>query len=162
MQSTAHIAILNRRAFLVTATAAASLAPLVALAQQSSELQLERSDKFREAFDKIVGGAKPIEGRVAVDLPEIAENGNFVPITMQVESPMTDAEHVKAIHILSTANPLAHVATFRLSPLNAVARVQSRIRLAKTQDVITLAELSTGEMLIATTLVKVTIGGCAG
>ncbi|HEY8194887.1 MAG TPA: thiosulfate oxidation carrier protein SoxY, partial [Hyphomicrobium sp.] len=88
-------------------------------------------------------------------------NGNFVPITIVVESPMTDADHVKAIHLLSTANPVAHVATFRLSPINAVARVQSRMRLAKTQDVVTLAELSTGQMLIATTFVKVTIGGCA-
>ncbi len=79
---------------------------------------------------------------------------------MTVDSPMTDADHVKAIHIVSTANPVALVATFHLSPVNAIARVQSRMRLAKTQDVIVLAELSNGRLLMSTTKVGVTIGGC--
>ena len=150
----------NRRAFLASSVAAAVLTPFLVYAETSSSLTLERSRKFEEDFAKLIGGATPVDGKIAVDLPEIAENGNFVPITIAVDSPMTDADHVKAIHLLSTANPVAHVATFRLSPLNAVARVQSRMRLAKTQDVIVLAELSGGEMLISTTLVKVTIGGC--
>ena len=79
---------------------------------------------------------------------------------MPVDSPMTDADHVKAIHNVSNANPVAHVETIHLSPINAVARVQSRMRLAKTQDVIILAVLSNGEILMSTTTVKVTIGGC--
>jgi sulfur-oxidizing protein SoxY len=161
MRDDIKILILNRRSFLVSATAAAGLIPLLAYADSSDSLALERSKKFDDVFAKLSGGATPIEGKITVDLPEVAENGNFVPVTIVVESPMTDADHVKAIHLLSTANPVAHVATFRLSPINAVARVQSRMRLAKTQDVVTLAELSTGQMLIATTLVKVTIGGCA-
>jgi sulfur-oxidizing protein SoxY len=161
MRDDIKISIFNRRAFLVSATAAAGLIPLLAYAESSGSLTLERSKKFDDVFAKLSGGATPIEGKITVDLPEVAENGNFVPITIVVESPMTDADHVKAIHLLSTANPVAHVATFRLSPINAVARVQSRMRLAKTQDVVTLAELSTGQMLIATTFVKVTIGGCA-
>ena len=151
----------NRRAFLASSAAAAVLTPFLVYAETSSPLTLERSRKFEEDFAKLIGGATPVDGKIAVDLPEIAENGNFVPITIAVDSPMTDADHVKAIHLLSTANPFAHVATFHLSPINAVARVQTRMRLAKTQDVVTLAELSNGQMLIATTLVKVTIGGCA-
>ena len=160
MRDDIKIAILNRRSFLVSAAAAAGLTPLLAYADSSGSLTLERSKKFDDAIAKLLGGATAIEGKLAVDLPELAENGNFVPITIVVDSPMTDTDYVKAIHLLSTANPVAHVATFRLSPINAVARVQSRMRLAKTQDVVTLAELSTGQMLIATTLVKVTIGGC--
>lgn len=161
MREDIRVSILNRRAFLVSAVAVAGLTPFLVYAETSSSLTLERSKQFDEDFARIVAGATPVEGRIAVDLPELAENGNFVPITIAVDSPMTDADYVKAIHLLSTANPFAHVATFHLSPLNALARVQTRMRLAKTQDVVTLAELSTGEMLIATTLVKVTIGGCA-
>jgi sulfur-oxidizing protein SoxY len=161
MRELSKISIVNRRSFLVSAAAVAGLTPLLVYAATTSSLTLDRSPKFEEDFAKLVGGATPVEGKITVDLPEIAENGNFVPITISVDSPMTDADYVKAIHLLSTANPVAHVATFRLSPLNAVARVQSRMRLAKTQDVVTLAELSSGQMLIATTLVKVTIGGCA-
>jgi sulfur-oxidizing protein SoxY len=161
MRDQVGLSILNRRSFLASAATAAALTPFLARADTSEPPALERSQKFADDFAKIVGSAKPVESRIAVDLPETAENGNFVPITISVDSPMTEADHVTAIHLLSTANPFAHVATFRLSPLNAVARVQSRMRLAKTQDVVTLAELSGGEMLIATTLVKVTIGGCA-
>jgi sulfur-oxidizing protein SoxY len=161
MRELSKISIVNRRSFLVSAAAVAGLTPLLVHAATTSSLTLDRSPKFEEDFAKLVGGATPVEGKITVDLPDIAENGNFVPITISVDSPMTDADYVKAIHLLSTANPVAHVATFRLSPLNAVARVQSRMRLAKTQDVVTLAELSSGQMLIATTLVKVTIGGCA-
>jgi len=161
MREDIRVSILNRRAFLVSAVVVAGLTPFLVYAETSSSLTLERSKQFDEDFARIVAGATPVEGRIAVDLPELAENGNFVPITIAVDSPMTDADYVKAIHLLSTANPFAHVATFHLSPLNALARVQTRMRLAKTQDVVTLAELSTGEMLIATTLVKVTIGGCA-
>jgi sulfur-oxidizing protein SoxY len=153
---------INRRAFLVSAAAAAGLAPLLAYAETSGSLTHERSQKFLDDFAKLVGNATPIEDKITVDLPELAENGNFVPVTISVDSPMTETDHVKAMHILATANPVAHIATFRLSPINGIARVQSRIRLAKSEDVVTLAELSTGEMLIATTFVKVTIGGCAG
>lgn len=159
------LSIINRRTFLVSATAAAGLTPLLVYAETSSTETSgvsghERSQKFFDDFARLVGNATPVEGKITVDLPEVADNGNFVPITISIDSPMTDADHVKAIHILATANPVAHIATFHLSPINAVARVQSRIRLAKTEDVVTLAELSNGEMLIATTNVKVTIGGC--
>jgi sulfur-oxidizing protein SoxY len=160
MREHAKISVLSRRSLLISATAAAGLSPLLAYAARADTPALERSKKFEDDFAKLTGDATPIEDKLTVDLPETADNGNFVPITITVESPMTDADHVKAIHLLSTLNPLAHVATFRLSPINAVARVQSRMRLAKTQDVVVLAELSTGQMLMSTTRVKVIIGGC--
>lgn len=156
------ISVLNRRSFLLAASAAAAVFPAgIAFADDAASPPMERTKQFEEAFAALLAGTKPAEGLIAVDLPEIAENGNFVPITMSVESPMTDADHVKLIHILSTGNPVAKIATFHLSPLNGQARIQSRIRLAKTQDVIVLAQMSSGALAIATQTVKVTIGGCA-
>ncbi|MBS0252576.1 MAG: thiosulfate oxidation carrier protein SoxY [Proteobacteria bacterium] len=161
MRERIDIAVLSRRTFIIAGAAAAGLAPFIARADEPAPADtFTQSQDFKQDFARIVGSAKPIEGKVSVDLPETADNGNFVPITIMVDSPMTEADHVKAIHILSTENPHAHVATFRLSPVNAVARVQSRMRLAKTQDVIVLAELSGGEVLMSTTRVKVLIGGC--
>lgn len=160
MREFGKISRLDRRQFLVSATAAAGLLPLIVDGAHAETAKAERSKQFEKTFAELIRGATPVADKIAVDLPELADNGNFVPITISVDSPMTDADHVKAMHIVSTANPVAHVATFHLSPINAIARVQSRMRLAKTQDVIVLAELSTGEMLISTTMVKVTIGGC--
>ena len=160
MREYVKISKLDRRQFLISATAAAGLLPLIIERADADTPALERSKQFEETFATLTRGATPVTDRITVDLPELADNGNFVPVTMIVDSPMTDADYVKAIHLVSTANPVAHVATFHLSPINGVARVQSRMRLAKTQDVIVLAELSTGEMLMSTTMVKVTIGGC--
>lgn len=153
------ISILSRRGFIVAGAAAAGLAPWIARAE-NAPASFAPSQEFKDDFARIVGNARPIDGKISVDLPVVADNGNFVPITIAVDSPMTDADHVTAIHLLSTANPHAHVATFHLSPVNAVARLQSRMRLAKTQDVIVLAALSNGDILISTTRVGVTIGGC--
>lgn len=160
VQERIGISVVSRRAFIITSAAVAALAPFAALGDEAVPSSADRSQEFKENYARIVGSAKPVEGKISVDLPETADNGNFVPITIAVENPMTDADHVKAIHLLSTANPHAHVATFHLTPVNAIARVQSRMRLAKTQDVIVLAELSSGLVMMSTTFVKVTIGGC--
>jgi len=154
------ITILTRRTFVAAGAAAAAFLPHFARAEDAGSNALAPSQKFKDDFERLVGSAKPVEGKIMVDLPETAENGNFVPITISAESPMTDADYIRAIHILSTENPHAHVATFYLSPVNAIARVQTRMRLAKTQNVVVLAEQSNGELLISTMLVKVTIGGC--
>ena len=114
------------------------------------------------AVRKILGDAKPIDGKITVELPEIAENGNTVPFTISVDNPMTDKDYVKTIHIIATANPQPGVATFRLSPISGKAAVASRMRLQRTQDVIVIAELSDGRFLSAKRPVKVTIGGCGG
>jgi sulfur-oxidizing protein SoxY len=161
MTTNMRILILSRRTFMVSAAAGVCVPTFLAKAEAPAQSVMERSSQFDEAFKALLAGATPVEGKITLELPEIAENGNFVPVTITVDSPMTAEDHVKAVHILSTGNPVARVATFHLSPINAVARVQSRMRLAKTQDVIALAELSNGSLAIATTLVKVTIGGCA-
>jgi sulfur-oxidizing protein SoxY len=148
----------DRRTFVLGASAAAAIAALLpagAAAQAAAQA-------WEEAVKKIMGDAKPAEGQVKLDLPDIAENGNTVPFNVSVDSPMTEAEHVKAIHIISTANPQPGVATFRFTPLSGRAAAASRMRLARTQDVIGLAELSDGKFLLSRRTVKVTIGGCGG
>lgn len=118
------------------------------------------SEQFQKAYDAIVGTSAVGDTGVTIELPEVAENGNFVPVTMSIDSPMTAQDHITAIYILSTANPIGLVATFHLSPLNGIARIQSRMRLAKSQDVMVIAQKSDGSLTKAVLPVSVTIGGC--
>ena len=145
---------LSRRQFSLGAAAAVSL-PLPALAQ-------EQTQAWEKAVKGILGEAKPTETKLTFDMPEIAENGNTVPFSVRIDSPMTEKDHVRAIHIISTGNPQPGVATFRLTPQSGRAMVSSRMRLARTQDVIAIAELSDSKFLINKRAVKVTIGGCGG
>ena len=92
--------------------------------------------------------------------PEIAENGNSVPVTVTVDSPMSATDYVRAIHIISDRNPLPGVASFMLGPDNGRAEVSLRMRMAESQHVIVVAEMSDGSAWTATREVKVTIGGC--
>ena len=148
----------NRREFTLSAAAAAGVAAFPAV----DLLAQDNPQPWQQALKKIVGDAKPIDGKVTIEIPEIAENGNTVPITISVNSPMTDVDHVKAIHIIATANPNAYVAGFRFTPLSGKASVSTRIRLASTQEVISVAELVDGKFLVGRRQVKVTIGGCGG
>ena len=97
-----------------------------------------------------------------MDLPQIAENGNTVPLTIEIDSPMSDADHVKSVHIFAEGNPLPDVASIHFTPRCGVARASTRMRLAGTQNVVAVAELSDGRVVGAKTEVKVTIGGCGG
>nr|VFJ76878.1 MAG: sulfur-oxidizing protein SoxY [Candidatus Kentron sp. FW] len=115
-----------------------------------------------EAIEGITGGKDPIEDKVSIELPKIAENGNTVPFTVSMDSPMTDRDYVKAIHILAEGNPKPSVATFHLTPGSGKAEVKARMRLAKTQKVVAVAEMNHGAMYIAKQQIKVTIGGCGG
>lgn len=149
---------LDRRTFLLGSAAAGLLVHLLS----SGVLAQATPQAWEEAVKKIVGDGKPIDGRVNFELPEIAENGNTVPFTVSVDSPMTEQDYVKAIHIIATGNPQPGVATFHFTPLSGRASASSRLRLARTQDVVGLAELSDGKFLMTRRPVKVTIGGCGG
>jgi sulfur-oxidizing protein SoxY len=115
-----------------------------------------------EAIKKFTGGKTPVEGKVKLDLPEIAENGNTVPMTIMVDSPMTEASHVTDVLVVANENPRSGVVTFHFSPASGVAEANTRIRLAATQDVIAVARMNDGSFYVATKQVKVTIGGCGG
>ena len=111
-------------------------------------------------MDEIVGSGTPSEGKIKLTLPDIFENGNTVPFTIAVESPMSDETYVKEITILSTRNPAARIATFHLGPWSGEAIVSGRLRLARSQDVYVLAALNDASVLVTKQFVKVTIGGC--
>ncbi len=114
------------------------------------------------AIQKLIGGATPQAGRVSIQLPQIAENGNTVPFTVTVDSPMTADDHVKAIHILADGNPSPGVASYYFGPAAGRAEVASRMRLAKTQNIRALAVMNNGSVFSAQQEIKVTIGGCGG
>jgi sulfur-oxidizing protein SoxY len=103
-----------------------------------------------------------IEGKIKLDLPTIAENGLVVPMGFEVESPMTDKDYVKAVHFFAEGNPNPLVASFMFTPLSPKAAAAIRIRLAGTQNIVALAEMSNGEVYTARREIKVTIGGCGG
>lgn len=122
---------------------------------------LTHSPQFQQALQDILVDAEPVVGEpMTLELPELAENGNVVPYSLAVESPMTDTDYVRTLYLLSTANPQALVAKFHLVPATGKATVSGRMRLAKTQDVVGIAEVSTGQMVVAVRKVEVTIGGC--
>ena len=108
------------------------------------------------------GGKPPADGKVKLDLPEIAENGNTVPMTVSVESPMTEQSYVSEVLVVGDGNPRGGMATFHFTPLSGVAEANTRIRLAATQTVTAVAKMNDGALYMTTKQVKVTIGGCGG
>jgi sulfur-oxidizing protein SoxY len=113
-------------------------------------------------IEKFTGGKAPVKGKISLDLPEIAENGNTVPLSVSVESPMTEQAYVKEVMILADGNPNAGVATLMFTPLSGKAEASIRIRLAATQNVVAIAKMSDGSLFTEQKTVKVTIGGCGG
>lgn len=111
---------------------------------------------------KLYGDKAMAEGKVKLDVPEIAENGMVVPINVEVESPMTDADYVKSVHIFADGNPLPGVVTYTFTPACGKAAASTRMRLAQTQNIVCVAEMSNGALHMAKANVKVTIGGCGG
>ena len=111
---------------------------------------------------KLYGDKKLESGKIKLDVPEIAENGLVVPVNVDIESPMTDADYVKAVHIFADGNPLPGVVTYRFTPACGKASASTRMRLAQTQNIVCVAEMSNGTLYTAKSNIKVTIGGCGG
>ncbi len=135
----------TRRDTLALGLGAAALAVLPISAYATTE----------EATMAFTGGADVAEGGVDLTAPEIAENGNTVPISVA-------APGAVSIMILATGNPDPNVATFNFGELSASTAASTRIRLAGTQDVVAIAKMADGSFAKASSLVKVTIGGCGG
>lgn len=150
------IAITRRQTLFVGAAAVAA----AALGQ--SMVPAFAANNLDEMAKKFTGGAAAVEGKVKLDLPEIAENGNTVPITVSVDSPMTDADYVSEVIVLADGNPNAGIATFHFTPASGVAEANTRIRLAGTQNIVAIAKTKDGKFYTAKKQVKVTIGGCGG
>lgn len=147
---------LDRRSFVAAGTALITATTLFGPAARAGVPEVEA------AIAAIVGDGAVQEGRISLDLPEIAENGNTVPLTIEVESPMTEDDYVKSVYVFAEGNPLPEVAVMRFTPRSGEAVASTRIRLAQTQKVRALAEMSDGSIFAASREVKVTIGGCGG
>ncbi len=128
----------------------------------SARWALAAKNDADELIKQFTGGKPATEGRVRLDLPEIAENGNTVPMTVSVESPMTEQSYVSDVLVVAEGNPRGGIATFHFSPASGVAEVNTRIRLAETQDVVAIAKMNDGSVFRTSKQVKVTIGGCGG
>jgi sulfur-oxidizing protein SoxY len=153
--------VLDRRTFLLQGAAAAAVLKLLAGTPAAhADVAAAETPEFKGALDALLGQMTPVDHGLTLDLPDSVENGDYVPVALAVDSPMTADDHVKALHLLSTANPRAAVATFRFTLLSGTARVTSRMRLAKTQEVVAVAELSGGRLLLARRKVDVKVGGC--
>jgi len=149
----------TRREFLVLA-AASFAAPTAARAQLEPNLAAKRKAAYEEALRKVVGGARVRTGRVKLQLPPLIDNGNSVALSVAVESPMTAADHVKAIHVFTQRNPLPDVVSVHLGPRAGRAGISTRVRLADTQTVVAIAELSDGTFWSDSAEVVVTLSAC--
>jgi sulfur-oxidizing protein SoxY len=127
---------------------ALALLPAAGLAQSDSLLQ------------PVTKGAPVSKGRVKLEMPLLADNGNSVSMSVRVESPMTQADHVRAIHLISERNPETRMASFHLGPRAGSAEITSRVRLAGSQRVVALAEMSDGSFWMDTANVVVTLSAC--
>jgi len=155
---------MKRRNFLksiCTVSAVAAVTSPSALLAKGTAHKGANAITYDTALTAITGGKTITDSaKVSLTVPEIAENGAVVPVKVNVESPMTEADYVKAIHVLTTKNANARCADVMLTPLNGKGYFATRVKLGGTQDIVALVEMSDGSFLRAAKSVKVTIGGC--
>ena len=113
-----------------------------------------------EAIQKITGNAKIQEGRVTLTIPPLIENGNLVVLKVSVESPMTANDYVKAIHVIAEGNPLPNIFTAYLTPRSGTANITTRVRLADSQRVWAIAQMSNGSFWQGSAETLVTLSAC--
>jgi sulfur-oxidizing protein SoxY len=115
---------------------------------------------MKSAIRTVVGEAQIKKGKVHIDVPALVENGNSVALTVQVDSPMSEGDHVKAIHVFNELNPQPNVISAYLGPHAGVAKIATRFRLADTQAIVAIAQMSDGSFWSASADVVVTIPAC--
>ena len=125
-------------------------------------ISLSQPNKALDRINVITKGLGATESDIYLDLPEIAENGNQVKVSFEMDSPMTETDYVKTVYILADGNPSPNVAKFYFTPQMGSCSATTRMRLSKTQNVYLLAENNDGQFLMTNAKVKVTIGGCGG
>jgi sulfur-oxidizing protein SoxY len=138
------------------AASAATLWPLRTAQAQSAVIYTP----LETLVAPITRGARLQRGRVRLELPILAENGNAVPLRVSVDSPMTQAEHVRSLWLLSDRNPVKQMAHFRLGPWSARAQIDTRVRLAGSQRVTALAQLSDDSFWFSQADITVTLSAC--
>src|SRR3954470_20983176 len=144
---------LATRRTVLTAIGGAGLALAVRPAQATPET-------MKSAIRQVVGEAAVKPGRIKLDLPPLVENGNTVAMAVTVDSPMTANDYVKAIHVFTEKNPQPNVISAKLGPRSGKAEIQTRVRLADTQTVTAICEMSDGSFWSNTIDVIITLGAC--
>lgn len=146
----------SRRNFLVTAAGLAGGIGLASVPRRARATPAAMQDAVR----KVVGAAQVRKGRVKLDVPPLIDNGNSIPLSVVVDSPMTVADHVKAIHVFAERNPLPNIVSVHLGPRSGRARVATRVRLADTGTVMAIAQMSDGSFWSDSAHVVVTLSAC--
>jgi sulfur-oxidizing protein SoxY len=113
------------------------------------------------ALRDLFGERSITPGRINLDVPRLAENGNIVPVTVTVDSPMTEQDYVKSIHLFAENNPQPRILDAMLGPYNGKPRVSTRVRVAISQHLHAVAVMSDGSLWSSAVEVEVTVGGCA-
>jgi sulfur-oxidizing protein SoxY len=144
---------LASRRTVLAAIGGAGLALAVRPAQATPET-------MKSAIRQVVGEAAVKPGRIKLDLPPLVENGNTVAMAVTVDSPMTANDYVKAIHVFTEKNPQPNVMSAKLGPRSGKAEIQTRVRLADTQTVVALCEMSDGSFWSDKVDVIITLGAC--
>ena len=144
---------LTRREFAMAGLCAFSvaIAPRIALAN---------AENLRVLVQKLFGDENYEESKVKLNVPEVAENGTVVPVSVEVDSPMTPDDYVWTVYLYAFSNPVPQVGIYRFTPASGRAAISTRIRLATSQEVVAVAEMSNGKVHIAKVPVKIMIGGC--
>ena len=150
----------SRRACLRALSLATPLGLASTAARAQPQASAARMLSLAEMTEPIVGRVPMRSQGMRLDLAQLADNGHVVPVRVVVDSPMTEADHVREIVLLSQRNPVTRIASFRLGPWSDRTEVATRIRLAGTQVVVALARLSTGEVRMAQAEVVVTESAC--
>lgn len=146
----------TRRQLLAGATLASSGFLALASAPPARSTPLAMDQAIRD----FIGEGQLQPGRVKLEVPALVENGNVVPLTVAAESPMTETDYVKRIAVFNERNPQPSVAVFHLGPRAGKASVSTRVRLADSQRVIAIAEMSDGSFWSDTVEVVVTLAAC--
>ena len=149
-----HVPTLTRRAMLWRLGAAALL-----LAMWPADARTASED-VQQAIRQLIGERQPQPGGITLTLPKIAETGNSVPLTVAVDSAMTPDDHVQRIHVFVPGNPEQVAATYHLGVRAGKAEISTHIRLARTQTVLALAEMSDGSVRSGSASIVVSLGAC--
>ena len=148
----------TRRRFLKLAGGTAAIGVLPAMISVSPAEATP--EMMATAIRTVTGGAPVQTGKVKLDIPPLVENGNSVPMTVSVASPMTPTDYVKSIHVFNEKNPQPNLGNFYLGPRTGRAQISTRVRLADSQKIVAIAKLSDGSFWSVAADVVVTLAAC--
>ena len=121
---------------------------------------IAKKEDATKAIQEITGGKPIIDGKVKLVIPPLVENGNLVVLKLSVDSPMTANDYVKSVHVIAEGNPLPNIFTVHLTPRSGTANITTRVRLADSQTVWAIAQMSDGSFYQGSAETLVTLSAC--